>query len=236
MRTSGILMHISSLPSPYGIGTFGKEAFEFIDFLTDAGQTYWQILPICPTGYGDSPYQSFSAYACNPYFIDFRILEKEGLLKVDEYEGIDWGGEKTKVDYSKIYRNRYKVLLKAFNRFKMNISDDYLRFCEENSFWLEDYSLFSALKNVHGGRPFYEWEECLVKREYSSINAVREKYANEIIFCKVLQYWCFSQWQSVKEYANKKGIRIIGDIPIYVARDSADLWSNPELFALDDRR
>ena len=223
MRTSGILMHISSLPSPYGIGTMGDNAYRFVDFLQRAGQTWWQILPIGPTSYGDSPYQSFSSVAGNPYFIDLPQLERDGLLERSEYEGLPWCESETSVDYGQMYRLRYEVLHHAYRRFTQNPPEDYERFCRENVRWLPDYALFMALKDAHGGRPWNEWEQPLKMRQPDALAAAREQYAGEIGFQMMLQYLFTRQWNALKGYANERGVRIIGDIPIYVPLDSADV-------------
>ena len=227
-------MHISSLPGPYGIGTMGDNAYRFVDFLQRAGQTWWQILPIGPTSYGDSPYQSFSSVAGNPYFIDLPQLERDGLLERDEYERLPWCESELSVDYGQLYQLRYEVLHHAYRRFAQNPPEDYRRFCEENGHWLPDYALFMALKDAHGGRPWNEWEQPLKTREPGAIAAAREQYAGEIGFQMMLQYLFTRQWRALKGYANERGIRIIGDIPIYVPRDSADVWSAPEQFLLDE--
>lgn len=234
MRSSGILMHISSLPSPYGIGTMGKEAKKFVDFLVKAGQRYWQVLPICPTSYGDSPYQSFSSFAGNPYFIDLDILCKEKLLRKAECEACDWGKDLTRVDYDILYKNRYPLLHKAFERFQKKIPEDYKGFCEQQEDWLEDYALFMALKDTHQGASWIEWEPELKKREEDAVTQARQELAEEIDFWKMLQYLFYKQWHSLKQYANDRGIRMIGDLPIYVALDSADVWANPKQFYLDE--
>ena len=234
MRTSGVLMHISSLPGPYGIGTMGDNAYRFVDFLQRAGQTWWQILPIGPTSYGDSPYQSFSSVAGNPYFIDLPQLERDGLLERSEYEALPWCESEITVDYGRLYELRYRVLHHAYRRFTQNPPEDYRRFCEENVCWLPDYALFMALKDAHGGRPWNEWEQPLKVREPAAIAAAREQYKQEIGFQMMLQYLFTRQWRALKGYANERGIRIIGDIPIYVPRDSADVWSAPEQFLLDE--
>ena len=223
MRTSGVLMHISSLPSPYGIGTFGREAFQFVDFLKSAGQYYWQILPLCPTSFGDSPYQSFSTFAGNPYFIDLDLLCEDGLLKKSEYTKEKWCNSETQIDYSLLFENRIPVLKIAFSRFNKN--EDYIRFCNENSYWLNDYSLYMALKFLNNGKPWYEWEENYKKRDTDALKAFSEKYKEETEFWNFVQYEFFSQWSELKSYANKNGVFIIGDIPIYVAGDSADVWA-----------
>ena len=227
-------MHLSSLPGPYGIGTMGRSAYRFVDFLQRAGQTWWQLLPIGPTSFGDSPYQSFSSVAGNPYFIDLDLLEQEGLLQKAEYESLPWCEEETAVDYGRLYRLRYGVLRCAYRRFAQNPPEDYARFCEENSRWLPDYALFMALKEAHGGRPWNEWELPLKMREPQALEAARVRYREEIAFHTVLQYLFARQWYALKGYANSLGIRIIGDIPIYVPRDSADVWSAPEQFMLDE--
>lgn len=237
MRKSGILFHISSLPNDYGIGTMGKEAYEFADYLEECGQSIWQILPLSPTSFGDSPYQSFSIFAGNPYFISLDTLEEEGLLKKEEYADINWCESERYIDYGTIYDNIYIVLKKAYLRF---IKDDALkssleRFSDENP-WVEDYALFMALKSVNGGRPWNEWDEPLRMRDENAIKKAREQYAEEIEFERFMQFKFSEQWQRLKTYVNKKGIQIIGDIPIYCAYDSCDVWCKPELFELDENR
>ena len=234
MRTSGVLMPISSLPSPYGIGTMGKAARKFIDFLDKAGQTYWQILPICPTSYGDSPYQSFSSFAGNPYFIDLEYLCKEGYLKKKECESFDWGGSEKYIDYGTMYASRYALLKKAYARFKDNVPADYAGFCKKEAEWLDEYSLFMALKDANDGVAWLEWNEELKIRKPEAIAEARKTYADDIAFYCMLQYLFFKQWKELKSYANEKGIEIIGDVPIYVALDSADVWANPTQFYLDE--
>lgn len=234
MRTSGILMHISSLPSPYGIGTMGKEARKFVDFLDKAGQTYWQILPICPTSYGDSPYQSFSSFAGNPYFIDLDYLCKDKLLTKKECLSYEWGENPEFVEYGTLYENRFPLLKKAYQRFKKALPDDFADFCEKNSDWLNDYALFMALKDANGGVAWFEWEKDLKLRKPSEIEKAKEEFADDVEFWKMLQYLFFKQWTELKAYANEKGIQIIGDVPIYVAGDSADVWANPGQFYLDE--
>ncbi len=229
MRTSGILMPIFSLPSPYGIGTLGDAAKGFIDFLKEAGQTYWQILPTGHTGFGDSPYQAFSSFAGNPYFIDLDILKSQGLLKSAELEPFKKQGT---IDYAELYETRYPLFRKAFGRFKS--SKEYSNFCKENSAWLEDYALFMAIKDKEKGLDVFGWEDALRKRESKAISIAKKTLAEDIEFYKTLQFWFFEQWRELKEYANKNGIYIIGDIPIYVSRDSADIWAEPQQFLLDD--
>ncbi len=233
MRASGILFPIFSLPSPYGIGTLGKEAYSFVDFLSKAGQRYWQLLPIGPTGFGDSPYQSFSAYAGNPYFIDLDMLCEDGLLKEEEYKNIEWYKSTNKIDYERLYNNRFKVLKIAFNRFKKNIPEDYEIICKECMSWLEDYSLYMAIKDSCGGKCWCEWDEPLKTREKNALEKAKRELKNEIDFYKFINYKFTKQWFALKKYANLKNIYIIGDMPIYVSFDSADVWANPKQFLLD---
>ena len=224
-------MPVFSLPSPYGIGTFGKEAFRFVDFLEKAGQSYWQILPLNPTNYGDSPYQSFSSYAGNPYFIDLDILIGKGLLKSCEVAQYDFGEDEEKVDYCKLYESRIVLLRQAFSRFKE--SAEYKSFVKKNSFWLEDYALFMALKNANNDKAWTEWKKTLRMREQKELEEAKIKLRQDIEFYCFVQFEFDSQWSALKKYANSKGIKIIGDIPIYVALDSADVWANPSQFLLD---
>lgn len=233
MRTSGVLMHISSLPGDFGIGTFGKSAYSFVDLLYESGQTYWQILPLCPTSYGDSPYQSFSTFAGNPYFIDLEMLEKQGYLEPDEYKNINWGDNPEKVDYGLLYIERNKVFGKVQKHFFKNPPKDYDVFCDENSFWLDDFALFMAIKDEHDGKSVMEWEDGIRLREQKSLEKYGEKCKERVKYYKMQQYLFFSQWRKLKLYANQKGIKIIGDLPIYVALDSADVWSSPKQFMLD---
>lgn len=233
MRSAGILMPITSLPSPWGVGTMGQAAREFLQFLQKGGQTYWQILPICPTSYGDSPYQSFSSYAGNPYLIDLDDLCRDGLLLREEYASLSWGEDPTQVDYGLLYRQRFFVLQKAVARLKSGPDSDFDRFCQEQERWLSDYALFMALKNQHGGVAWTQWPAPLRKRDAKALAAARKKLAGEIRFWKGVQYLFFTQWRALKEFAKGCGISIIGDLPIYVAADSADVWANPSQFQLD---
>lgn len=234
MRSSGVLMHLSSLPAPYGIGTMGKQAKQFVDFLEKAGQTYWQMLPICPTSYGDSPYQSPSGFAGNPYFIDLDILCTKKLLKKSECKSYQWNEKDDTVDYALLYENRYDLLRKAKVRFFENVPQEYWQFCEKEADWLDDFALFMALKEAHNGAQWSEWERPLKFREAEAIVKAKDTYADEIDFWKMLQYLFFEQWCELKKYANERGIRIIGDVPIYVAGDSVDVWTNPSQFYLDE--
>lgn len=231
-RASGILMHITSLPSKYGIGSFGKDAYDFVDFLVEAGQKYWQILPIGPTSYGDSPYSSFSTYAGNPYFIDLETLCKEGSLTSTECENCDWGGDTKKVDFGKMFASRYRVLHMAFlrERDKLDMSE----FKEQNKNWLEDFSLYMALKFKFSLVAWQQWDDDIKKRVPQAMGKYKAELADEIEFFTYTQYKFFEQWGKLHAYANKSGVKIIGDIPIYVADDSADTWSNTELFEFDD--
>lgn len=232
MRTSGVLMHISSLPGNTGIGTLGKEAYKFVDFLKSAGQTYWQVLPLCPTSYGDSPYQSFSTFAGNPYFIDFYSLCDDGLLDKDDFENIHWGANLEKIDFEKISQNRYAVLRKAYKSFDKNDSN-YKIFCNENSYWLDDFALYMAIKEENHGKSWNEWDTDIKLRKKNVILSLKKQLEEEIEFYKTIQYFFFTQWNKLKAYANTNGVKIIGDIPIYVAGDSADVWANPKQFLLD---
>lgn len=233
MRAAGILMPIFSLPSAYGIGTLGEEAYRFVDFLYKAGQRYWQILPLTPTSYGDSPYQSFSAYAGNPYFIDLDLLEKDGYLEKSEYSLIDWG-KHGEIDYALMYQKRFAVLKRACFRFKQNVPSDFSAFVSKNSFWLQDYALFMAVKNANDGKSWDNWPEPIKLRDKEALSEALKLYAEDVEFFEVLQYLFAKQWNELKDYANNLGIEIIGDIPIYVAYDSADVWCEPEQFFLDN--
>ncbi|MBQ7231056.1 MAG: 4-alpha-glucanotransferase [Oscillospiraceae bacterium] len=233
MRCSGILMHITSLPGPYGVGAMGKQAFSFVDFLEAAGQKYWQILPLNPTGYGDSPYQSCSTFAGNHYLIDLDTLLEEGLLERADLEGIEWCRREDKVDFGLLYDNRLKVLRKAYSRFRGG--DAFEAFLAENVSWLPDFGLYMALKDRFGGKPWYEWEDGLKFRDPATIAGCREELADEIRFYGFVQFLFLGQWNALRGYAHSKGIRIIGDVPIYVPYDSVDVWTNTALFALDDR-
>jgi len=232
MRSSGILMHITSLPGPYGVGTMGKQAFAFVDFLKEAGQKMWQILPLSPTGYGDSPYQSCSAFAGNHYLIDLDILVEEGLLEQEEIAGIRWCRKEEKADFGLLYKHRLKVLYLAYGRFAGGEAFD--AFCKANQAWLPDFALFMALKEKNGGKPWYDWEAALKHRRQNAMDHIRKDLAEEIRFYCFVQFLFFRQWNALHAYANENGIQIIGDVPIYVPLDSMEVWSNPELFALDE--
>ncbi len=232
MRKSGILLHISSLPSNYGIGTFGKAAFDFVDFLHESKQSYWQILPLGPTSYGDSPYQTFSAFANNPYFIDLDLLIEEKLLRKSEITATF--NSPRYVEYKEMYDERFIVLKKAFSRFNLNDSS-YQKFIIEQAYWLNDFAIFMALKTYHQGEPWDTWSEELRLRNPHVISAFEISLAEDINFNKFLQFKAFQQWYRLKNYANQKGIEFIGDMPIYVAYDSSDVWANPHFFDLDEK-
>lgn len=234
MRSSGILMPITSLPSPWGVGTMGAEARNFIDFLATAGVSVWQVLPIVPTSYGDSPYQSFSTYAGNPYLIDLDDLAEEGLLRRDEYAGVDWGDDPEHVDYGTLYRGRFGVLRRAVRRLEKARPAELAAFCKEQSSWLNDYALFMALKDAHDGAPWESWEQALRLREPQALEDARNTLGEQVSFWKGIQFLFFEQWGRLHDLATQKGIRIMGDLPFYVALDSADVWSHPEQFQLDE--
>ncbi|MBD5498459.1 MAG: 4-alpha-glucanotransferase [Lachnospiraceae bacterium] len=232
-RASGILLPVASLPSKYGIGCFSKEAYAFIDKLVEAGQSYWQILPLSPTSYGDSPYQSFSSFAGNPYFIDPDALVEEGVLTEEECESFDFGSNPVQIDYEKQYRQRFLLLRLAYERSNIAQNPDFIRFMEQNADWLEDYALFMAVKQRFGGAAWSEWAEDIKKRWSFALDYYRRECYFDIEFYKYLQFVFQKQWSRLKRYANEKGIRIIGDIPIYVAFDSSDAWAHPEMFQFD---
>lgn len=237
MRESGILYPVFSLPSRFGIGCFSKAAYEFIDFLKESGQGYWQILPIGPTGFGDSPYQPFSAFAGNPYFVSLEELIEEGLITWDEANSYDFGSDETRVDYGALYANRYKLLYQAYERFcnKGGEEDkDYLLFLKENAFWIDDYCLFMALKKKFDSKSWTEWDEDYRRRNPKTIKKAVSELQDDINFHKFIQYKFSVQWSNIHEYAKKNNIKIIGDIPFYVSLDGADAWSHPEAFLTDD--
>ena len=233
MRESGILMHITSLPGSYGVGTMGAEAYNFVDFLKKAGQKQWQILPLTPTGYGDSPYQSCSTYAGNPYLIDLDTLVKEGLLEEAELQGIQWNDTEDKVNFGTLYNNRETVLRLAFRRFADE--EALSTFCWENSNWLADFALFMALKRKFNGTPWYNWETQLKFRDPDALWNVRHELAEDIRFYSFVQYLFNRQWTALRAYAHAAGIQIIGDVPIYVPYDSVEVWTDPEAFQLDEK-
>jgi len=233
-RASGILLPIASLPSAYGIGCFSKEAYQWIDQLKKAGQSYWQILPLAPTSYGDSPYQSFSSFAGNPYFIDLETLIEEGILTREECEKVDFGTDPASIDYGKLYQERFQLLRLAYERSEIWKNPEYVEFIEKNAYWLDDYALFMAVKLRFNGASWSEWAEDIKRRWSFALDYYRRECYFEIEFYKYLQFEFWKQWTKLKKYANENGIEIIGDIPIYVAFDSADAWASPELFQFDE--
>ncbi len=235
-RSSGILMPMSSLPSRYGIGTMGKCAYEFVDFLKAAGQKYWQLLPLGPTSYGDSPYSSFSTFAGNPYYIDLDMLIADGLLKRGELRGLEWGEDAARVDYGRIYEHRFKVLRRAFERGREREREreSVAEFRRENA-WVENYALYMAVKASFGMASWQEWtDEGIRMHRESAVREYGERLRDDVDFYVFLQYLFYRQWDALREYAHKNGVQFIGDIPIYVALDSADVWSDPQFFQLDE--
>jgi 4-alpha-glucanotransferase len=235
-RAAGILLAVSSLPSPYGIGSLGEAAREWLRFLKDSGQRYWQILPLSPTSWGDSPYQRFSAFAISSYYIDLDALIEQGLLLPQEVNAVRWEKKANTVDYAVLYRRREPLLRMAWERFVQVPHAEFDEFCLQNSFWLDDYSLFMAIKKKHRGRSWLEWDKPLKLRESSVMRRIKRKLAAEIRYYSFVQYIACAQWQGIKNYAHSLGIAIIGDLPIYVAADSADAWANSGLFLLDEER
>ena len=232
-RSCGILMPVSSLPSDYGIGCFSKEAYEFVDQLAEAGQSYWQILPLGPTSFGDSPYQSFSTFAGNPYFIDLKDLLDRGWLDKGTLRKLDFGSNPDKVDYEALFNSRFLALRIAFENSSITKSAKFKKYVKANEEWLIDYALYMAIKTDNDYKAWQEWDEPLRNRDESAIKAAKKYYKNDILFYEFQQYIFNEEWQELKSYANKKGIKIIGDVPIYVALDSADTWSNWNLFQFD---
>ena len=232
-RTSGVLLHITSLPNEFGIGSLGEESREFVIKLKQAGQTWWQILPIGPTGYGDSPYQSFSSFAGNPYLINLDYLKNCSLLTDEEITEVKSLYDCNRVDFGKLYNERYITLRRAYERFDKS-SLDFESFCRENSFWLNDYALFMTLKDENNGKPWQEWEDKYKFRDREAIEEFENNNFSKVNFYRFLQFQFFSQWDGLKRFAHENGIKILGDLPIYVAEDSSDCWANPELFSLDE--
>lgn len=235
-RSSAVLLPIFSLPSKYGIGTLGKEAYKFIDFLVDTKQTYWQILPIMETSFGNSPYSSTSSFAGNPYFIDLDMLKDDGLIKESDYISVDFGNDNRRVDYYKLYINRFNVLKIACDNYRKKHPIAYVKFKYEYNFFLESYAVFHAIKDVNNGAPFSAWSSELRDRDADSLNAFKKEHENEIEFYKTVQCLFYDQWFKLKKYANSKGIKIIGDVPIYSAYDSAEVWAGPLNFYLDNNK
>ena len=234
MRASGILMHVTSLPGPNGIGAMGKPAHRFVDFLEQAGQEYWQVLPLSPTGYGDSPYQSFSTFAGNPYFIDPDLLVEDGLLTKQEVKAYRWGSDPRHVDYGAVYNSRLKLLSKAKKRGWERDREEVTAFVAENARWLPDYALFMACKRHFGMKAWTEWPDDIRLRQEGAPEKYRALLQEDVDFFTYLQYLFFQQWDRLRDYVHGLNIRIIGDLPIYVAMDSADVWAETEFFQLDD--
>lgn len=239
-RSSGILFHPTSFPGKYGIGTLGKEAYAFIDFLKKSRQKLWQIFPLGPTGYGDSPYQSFSSFAGNPYLIDFDLLIEAHLLSEEDLRDVFFGDNEEYIDYGAIYNQKYPLLRKAYENFKSSdnheMRENLEHFKRENASWLNDYSLYISLKNHFNGLPWNEWAHDIKNREHGAMEHYRNELADDIEYHNFIQFLFFKQWGDVKRYANENGIKIIGDIPIFVAADSSDAWANPEIFLFDEER
>ncbi len=228
-------MPMSSLPSPYGIGTMGKQAYRFVDFVKASGQKYWQLLPLGPTSYGDSPYASFSTFAGNPYFVDLDMLVEDGLLQKEDLAGINWGTNPEYVDYGKIYESRYRILRLAYHRGWGPLKDEICRFREENTGWLENYALYMAVKAHFGMVSWTEWpDEAIRLHKPEAIERYRRELAEDLHFYIFIQYLFFKQWKKLRAYAHMQGVEFIGDVPIYVALDSADVWSEPQYFQLDE--
>ena len=235
-RCCGILLHLSSLPSPYGIGTMGRAAYNFVDFLRSAGQSLWQLLPLGPTSCGDSPYQSFSSFAGNPYFIDLDMLVEDGLLVQSELDGIDWGTDPELVDYGKIYENRFKVLKIAADLGIKHDAAEFEKFVSDNRSWLPDYALFMALKRHFGMKAWFDWpDEDIRLHKPEAVGKYAELLNEDVQFFEYIQLLFFKQWDALHKYANEHGVKIVGDMPIYVAMDSADVWASPEFFLLDEK-
>ena len=239
-RSSGILFHPTSLPGKYGIGTLGKEAYAFIDFLKKSRQKLWQIFPLGPTGYGDSPYQSFSSFAGNPYLIDFDLLIEAHLLSEEDLRDVFFGDNEEYIDYGAIYNQKYPLLRKAYENFKSSdnheMRENLEHFKRENASWLNDYSLYISLKNHFNGLPWNEWAHDIKNREHGAMEHYKNELSDDIEYHNFIQFLFFKQWGDVKRYANENGIKIIGDIPIFVAADSSDAWANPEIFLFDEER
>ena len=235
-RSAGILLHPTSLPGKYGIGDLGNDAYSFVDFLAEAGQTLWQVFPLGPTGYGDSPYQCFSAFAGNPLLVSPDKLIEDGFLSENEINSPP-PSEPGNVDYGKVIEYKKKILRTAFNNFKNNsngLDKNFNSFCKEHKEWLDDFSLFIACKDAHNGAAWSEWDKGLVHRDKSSLKEWSEKLSDDIQYNKFVQFIFLRQWKALKNYSNQKGIKIIGDMPIFIAYDSADLWANKELFTVDE--
>lgn len=235
-RSAGIILHPTSLPSKFGIGDFGSDAYKFIDFLKEAGQTLWQIFPLGPTGYGDSPYQCFSAFAGNPLLINPEFLYQDELLTKSDITDVPQFNNH-KIDYGLVINYKSQLFRKAYQKFKMmkrEFESECGEFCEKNSYWLDDYSLFMAAKQFHNGVHWIQWENSIAFRKDNAVETWKNKLRDEIDYHKFTQFIFHKQWKNVKDYANQNNIKIIGDLPIFVAYDSADVWANRNLFTLND--
>ncbi len=235
-RSSGILMHITSLPSKYGIGTMGQSAYDFVDFLKRAKQSYWQILPINPPGYGDSPYQAFSTFAGNPYLIDLEQLAREGYLTQEELDEVKWSQRPDHTDFQTMYDRRIPVLRKAWRRFRKDLPDDFNDYVQKQAWWLEEYVLFMAVKSYYSDASWTTWPPDIRLHTDVAMAHYRQILSDELAFQRFVQYCFHTQWVRLRDYAHKNGIKIIGDIPIYVPLDSVDVWSHPENFQLTRTR
>lgn len=233
-RGAGILMPVSALPGPYGIGTLGKSAYRFADFAAASGYRYWQVLPVGPTSFGDSPYQSFSAFAGNPYYIDLEYLIEEGLLKEEEICSADFGARADDIDYAAVFQNRFQVLRMAFARSSHQKSKEFKAFLKDNSYWIDDYSFYMAVKFHFENRSWQEWDEDIRLRRREAVEKYRKLLAEDIEFWKFCQFKFREQWNRLRAYVNQLGMKFIGDIPLYVAMDSSDVWVHRELFELDE--
>lgn len=233
-RASGVLLHITSLPNNIGIGTFGRSAYKFVDFLVESGQSYWQILPLTTTSYGDSPYQSFSAFAGNTHLIDFDLLVEDGFLTKDDYQDIEFGSNPLEVDYGTIYENRRPVLEKAVATFLKKRPANYKDFIQKNNFWLQPFAHYQSIKEFYNEKPLSKWPEPIRMQEDESLKHHLEQLTDIIEYHKVTQYFFFSQWKQLKSYANRNNILILGDLPIYVAEDSVEMWITPQYFKVDE--
>ncbi len=232
-RRAGVLLAVSSLPGPFGIGSLGQEARQFIDTLAATGQSWWQILPVVPTAFGDSPYQSPSAFAGNPYLIDPRLVYETGYMDKAALTAAVYDGPAHRVDYAFVRRSRRGLFQQALPRFIANPPTDFAAFCEKSP-WLEDYALFMAVKETHHGRPLWQWEEDIRHRRHAAVTRWRQRCREGILYHSMMQYFFYRQWQDLRAYAHSKGVRLMGDIPIYVAADSADVWANPHIFQLNN--
>ena len=233
-RSCGILLPVFALPSPYGIGTLGQAAYDFVDFLRQAGQSWWQMLPLGPTGYGDSPYQSFSSYAGNPYFIDLDLLRRDGLLTAQEIASLAWGSDPARVDYAALYENRFVLLQKAAERGWARDRAEVQLFARQNAQWLPDYALYMAVKRHFDEKPWTQWpDEAIRLRKPEAMAQYRQMLASDIRMFTYSQFLFFRQWNALRAYAHEQGVGIIGDLPIYVSMDSADVWAEPAFFQLD---